>query len=91
MEIKGTILEIGEIQNVSEKFKKREFVIVDNSNPTYPVEIPLEVTQDKCDLLDKFAVTQEVTVSFNIRSFKWQDKVTLKDKRGLTLQAWKIS
>lgn len=91
MEIKVIILEIGEIQQVSEKFKKREFVVIDNSNPTYPVEIPMEFTQDKCSILDSFAPTQEVIVSFNIRGFKWQDKITLKDKRGLTLQAWKIS
>ena len=82
-EIKGKIKLIEEIQQVSDKFKKRLFV-VETSDEKYPQSIPLEFTQDKVSLLDSFNVGDEVTVAFNLRGNEY------KGKHYLSLSAWKI-
>ena len=89
MNIKGTITEIFETQQVSEKFKKREFVIQDTENPQYPQYIKFELNQDKCGLLDSKKVGDFVDVSFNLRGREHIDPLGVK-KYFNQLQAWKI-
>jgi hypothetical protein len=66
----GLIKVIGSTNVVSEKFKKRDLVITDNST-MYPQDISFQVTQDKCELLDSFMVGEEAEVSFNIKGREW--------------------
>ena len=89
MNIKGTITEIFETQQVSEKFKKREFVIQDTENPTYPQYIKFELSQDKCGLLDSKKVGDQVDVSFNLRGREYINPLGVKNYFN-SLQAWKI-
>ena len=56
----GTIKMIGDTQNVSEKFSKREFVVTADVNEKFQQDIMFQCTQDKCDMLDKFMEGQEV-------------------------------
>ncbi len=90
MEAKGKLIEIFESLQVSEKFKKREFVIEHAENTQYPEYIKFELVQDKCDLLDSFSLNDQVTVFFNLKGRKWNDP-----KGGIkyfnSLQAWKIT
>lgn len=89
MNIKGKILEISSTQQVTDSFKKREFVIEYAENPQYPEFVKFESIQDKCGLLDAFKPGDEVDVHFNIKGRKWNDP-----KGGVkyfnSLQAWKI-
>ena len=88
MQITARIFEIFETQDVSATFKKREFV-VEYIERQYPEYIKFEFIQDKCDLLSKFQVGQDVTVDFNLKGRKWtspQGEV----KYFNTLQAWRI-
>lgn len=86
-EVTGVIAEIKQTNQVSDNFKKREFWL--ETQETYPQTIALEFTQDKVDLLDKFAEGEQVTVSFNLRGNKWEP--ANKEARVFnTLQAWKI-
>ena len=47
MNIKGKLVEIFDTVQVTETFKKREFIIEDNKNPEYPEYIKVELIQDK--------------------------------------------
>lgn len=67
MQITGKIHEIGQVQNITDKFKKRDIVIEYAENPQYPEYIRLEATQDKVSLFDKFNVGDNVEVFFNLR------------------------
>lgn len=58
-------------RQVSERFKTREFVITDNS-PSYPQTIVFQLTQERCSLLDKLKVGDEVKVHFNLRGREWK-------------------
>jgi hypothetical protein len=86
--LKGTLKVIGKEQQISDKFKKRDFVLVDNSSQ-YPQFISFQITQDKVNLLDTLNEGEEVTVYFNLRGREWtspQNEV----KYFNTLEAWKI-
>lgn len=89
MNLKGKLIEINETQLVSNTFEKREFVVEYAENPQYPEYIKMEVIQDKCPLLDKFILNQEVSVEFNLKGRKWTDAQG-QTKYFNCLQAWKI-
>ncbi|MET4081189.1 hypothetical protein ABIB40_001134 [Pedobacter sp. UYP30] len=74
MEIKGKVHEVGEIQQISETFKKRDLVVEYAENPQYPEYLKFEALQDKTGLLDSFKVGDEVEVFFNLRGRPWTDK-----------------
>ncbi|MCC6448820.1 MAG: DUF3127 domain-containing protein, partial [Chitinophagaceae bacterium] len=78
-----------EIQKVSEKFEKREFVITIDEDSEYPQYITLQLTQSKCSLLDNFQIGDTLKVFFNLRGREWtgNDGVT---KHFNSLEAWKI-
>lgn len=89
MDIKGKIIEINNTVQVSDKFRKREFVVEYAENTQYPEFIKFELTQDKCDLLNGFNTGQEVDVFFNLRGRRWTDPKG-EVKYFNSLQAWKI-
>ena len=89
MDVKGKIVEISAVQQISDSFKKREFVIEYAENPQYPEFVKFEVIQDKCGLLDDLKEAQEVNISFNLKGRKWTDKQGVV-KYFNSLQAWKI-
>ncbi len=89
LSIIGAIIEISEVQQIKETFKKREFVIEVTENPQYPEFIKFETIQDKCALLDQYNISDKVNVSFNLKGRKWTDREG-KIVYFNSLQAWKI-
>lgn len=88
MNIQGIIKSIGETKEFgSNGFRKREFVI--ETQEQYPQTILLEIVQDKCDILDKYAEGQEVKVYINLRGRTWTNPQD-EEKVFNTIQAWKI-
>ena len=66
MEVIGKIKLIGETQTFgSNGFRKRELVVT--TDEQYPQMIMIEFIQDKTDLLNSYAVGQDVKVSINLR------------------------
>ncbi len=89
MQIKAKMLDIFKIQQVTNTFKKREFVVEYAENPQYPEFLKFELIQDKCDILDDFSIGQEVDVHFNLKGRKWTNpkgEIVYFN----TLQAWRI-
>jgi hypothetical protein len=70
--IEGKIIKIDETQEISEKFKKREFVITTNS--MYPEEIKFDVINNNVNYLDDFNLDDDVKVTFIIKGNKYNDK-----------------
>jgi Domain of unknown function (DUF3127) len=71
--ISGTIKVVGQTQQVSEKFSKRELVINEPSGQ-YPQLIPIEFKQDKTSLLDGFKPGDEVSVTCFVNGREWTGK-----------------
>ena len=89
MQVEGIIKLIGITQEIgSGGFKKRDIVVT--SNEQYPQHISVQFVQDKCELLDKFNVGENVTIGVNLRGREWtnaQGEMTYFN----TIQGWKIS
>ena len=88
IEIKGRIIGINDTQQVSESFSKREFKVT--TNETYPNTFKIQVTKNKCTLLDKFKINDEVTVFCNLNGRDWTNQTTQVISNFITLDAWKI-
>jgi len=69
LEVVGKIKVLKATQVVSDKFQKRELVVV--TDEQYPQPILIEFAQDKCSILDKYSVGQDVTVGINLRGREW--------------------
>ncbi len=87
MQITGTIKVLKDTQEVSDKFKKRELVVT--TEETYPQDILIEFSQDKCNLLDKYTEGQNVTVGINIRGREWKSP-SGEVKYFNTIQGWRL-
>ena len=88
IEIKGLILEINETEVKSEKFSKREFKV--KTDGQYPEIFKIQVTNDKCPLLDKFKINDNVNVHCNLKGRDWTNPTTQIISNFLTLDCWKI-
>lgn len=87
MEILGKIKLINPTQEVSASFKKRELVV--STDEQYSQTIIIEFNQDKCDLLDKFKIGQNVKVGINLRGREWVNPQG-ETKYFNTIQGWSI-
>ena len=88
MEIQGSIKLIGNVQEISPTFKKRELVVT--TDEQYPQTISVEFIQDKTDLLNKFEVGQNVKVGINLRGREWENPQTKEIKYFNSIQGWRI-
>lgn len=68
--LNGILKVINDTQVVSDRFKKREIVITDNTGQ-YPQDISFQLVQDKTDLVNDMKVSDPVQVSFFIRGREW--------------------
>jgi hypothetical protein len=89
MEIRGTVIAIGETQQVTEKFKKRDLIVEYAENPTYPEQVKFEANQAGCDKLDELRAGDDITVHFNLRGRAWKDKSGVNQYFN-TLNVWKF-
>ena len=87
MEVVGKIKVIGTENQVSATFKKRELVVV--TDEQYPQPILIEFAQDKCSILDKYSVGQDVTVGINLRGREWVNPQG-ETKYFNQIQGWNI-
>jgi len=71
LEATGRIHAVNETQQVTERFRKREFVVELSDNPRYPQYVQFQLTGDRCENLDGFSVGDEVRVEFSLRGREW--------------------
>src|SRR5690349_18270435 len=91
LEITGKLIEKYDTQIVSDRFKKREFVLelVEEVNGSpYTNYAKMQLVQNKCDILDRFNVGDTLKVNFNIKGNRYE-------KEGRTsyfsnLDAWRL-
>ena len=85
-EISGKIKVISDAETFG-TFTKRSWVIT--TDEQYKQDIQLECHQDKCELLDKFKVGDDVKASLNIRGKEWVNPEG-KSVYFNTLVSWRI-
>lgn len=90
-EIVGKIIDISPVNQVSDKFKKREFVIEKKETGGAAVfidYIKFQLIQDKCDLINESYLNEDVKIWFNLKGNKWERDG--KINYFTNLDAWKI-
>ncbi len=68
----GRIHALFETKQITERFRKREFVIELAENPRYPQMVLFQLTGDRCEQLDAFDVGDEVQIEFSLRGREWK-------------------
>jgi hypothetical protein len=86
--ISGIVKVKNDTQQISDKFKKREFVVTDASG-NYPQDILFQLTQDRTDLLNDINQNDVVNVTFNIRGREWTSPKG-EVKYFNSLDVWKV-
>jgi len=80
MEIKGNILVVGEVQEFSSGFRKREVVI--ETGDQYPNPIPVEFIKEKADDFDG-QPGDMIRCDINLRGREWNNRYFCN------IQAWR--
>ena len=87
-EATGCIITIGDINQVSDKFRKREFVI-EIADGKYTQTVPFQMTGDRCNELDSYSIGDEVKATFNLRGRAWTSPKG-EVKYFTSLDVWKL-
>jgi hypothetical protein len=90
-EITGKVIDIAPVNQVSDKFKKREFVIEKKEtggSSVFVDYIKFQLIQDKCDLINDSFMNEEIKIWFNLKGNKWERDG--KINYFTNLDAWKI-
>jgi len=90
-EIIGKVIDILPVNQVNDKFRKREFVIEkkDTGGAAVFIDyIKFQLIQDKCDLINDTFLNEEVKIWFNLKGNKWERDG--KINYFTNLDAWKI-
>ena len=87
--LKGELKVINDVQQISDSFKKREFVVIDASGQ-YAQTIMFQAVQDRCELLDNFKVGDNVEVTFFLRGREWTNPKDGAVRYFNSLDSWKI-
>ena len=72
IEISGKLHAINQAQQVTERFRKREFVLELSENSRYPQFVQFQLTGDRCERIDDFEIGDEVRVEFSLRGREWK-------------------
>lgn len=67
----GKIHALFDAKQITDRFRKRDFVVELTDNPRFPQYVRFELTGDRCDNLDGFEVGEEVRVEFSLRGREW--------------------
>jgi hypothetical protein len=90
-EITGKVIEVSPVNQVSDKFRKREFVIEKKEaggSAVFIDYIKFQLIQDKCDLINESFINEEVRIWFNLKGNRWERDG--KVSYFTNLDAWKI-
>lgn len=91
LEVTGKLVQKNDTQQVSEKFKKREFVVElaeEINGNIYTNFAKFQLVQAKCEVLDRFREGDQITVKFNIKGNKWERDG--KVNYITNLDAWRV-
>jgi len=88
LKIAGEIIFIGQTQQIKDTFTIRKFV-VQTKLEQYPQEYEMQLTKEKCSLLDNYKIGDTVTASINLRGRGFTNK---EGKKGwfTSLECWRL-
>ena len=82
-EVIGKLHKKFEVENKTDTFQAREFVI-EIDGGTYPQFIKFQLVQDRCTLVDAYREGEPIKVHFDLRGREWNGKYFTN------LNAWRV-
>ena len=71
MEASGKLYKIFDAKQITERLRKREFVVEMAENPSYPQYVLFQLTGDRCENLDALREGEAVRVEFRLSGREW--------------------
>jgi hypothetical protein len=71
-EISGKLIDKQEVIQISDKFRKCEFVLEKRNENDFTDYVKFQLTQDRTNLIKRFNIGDILTVSFVIRGNRWE-------------------
>jgi len=87
-EIIGKIILLKDTEKITETFSKREIVV--ETDEQFKQKILIQFVKDKCNILDKYKVGDNVKVSYNLQGKEWVNPQG-ETKYFNSIQGWNIS
>jgi len=90
-EVTGKVLIINELEQISDKFCKRSFVVEEENEingQVYLNPVKMTMVNNNCDKLDHIDHGDTVEVKANVRGFSWEKNG--QTYYGVDVQAWYI-
>ena len=88
MKVTGRIHFVGQVKQVSDKFKSKDVVLL--TDEKYPQYITIQFTQEKTELISQNNIGEQVEVSINLRGREWKSP-TGEIKYFNTIEGWQIN
>lgn len=82
LDIVGKLHKVFEVEQKTDSFKTREFVI--ETSGEYPQFVKFQTTQDRCSMIEAYKEGDQLKVHFDLRGREWQGKYFTN------LNAWKV-
>ena len=90
MQVQGRIHTAFPAEQVTQRFKKREFVLELDAASRYPQLVLFQLTGDRCGVLDDFEAGVTVCVEFSLRGREWQSPKG-ETRYFNSLEVWSIA
>ncbi len=91
MDLIGKLFEKREAVKRTETFTAREFVLeIESNNSQYKDYVIFQLTNDRCSVIDRFNIGDELHVTFDIRGRRWVRPADGVVMYFNTLSAWRI-
>lgn len=89
IQVGGKLHAIFEAQQVTERFRKREFVVEMSDNPDYPQFVLFQLTGDRCENIDGYNPGDTINIEFNLRGREWTSPQG-ETRYFNSLEVWKL-
>ena len=89
-EIKGQLKLVTEKQQVSDKFTKREIILLTDTDTQYPQPICIQLNQKIIDNIDQYQLGTFLKVYCNLKGKEWFNPNKNITQYFNTIEAWKI-
>ena len=89
-EITGQLKLVTEKQQVSDKFTKREIILLTDTDTQYPQPICIQLNQKIIDNIDQYQLGTILKVYCNLKGKEWFNPTKNITQYFNTIEAWKI-
>lgn len=88
--IRGIVHVIEETKTFGQKGFRKRTVVLEQQNGRFANYIPLEFTNDGCDLVDDLRLGDEVDITYRLGGRKWQKDPSSEVKYFLSARRWRL-